>query len=64
MEGGMRGGVGDGDVNHAQAMELISFSRLPLPLDEVIDIWSISILGSVWPIPTLNAEALNLLRLA
>ena len=49
---------------HAQAMEAMSFSRLSRPLDEMIDSWSSSMFGSVRGIPTLNAEACNLLTLA
>ena len=44
-----------------QAMELISFSALPRTLDVDIERWSVSRLGSVWGIPTLNSVARNLL---
>ena len=44
-----------------QAMELMSFSPLPRALDVAIERWSISRLGSVWGIPTLNSVARNLL---
>ena len=56
------------DVGHdrqAQTIETTSFSALSRPLDEVIEIWSISMfmLGSERAIPTLNPEACNLLTL-
>ena len=47
-----------------QTIETTSFSRLSRPLDEMIDSWSSSMFGSVRGIPTLNAEACNLLTLA
>jgi hypothetical protein len=63
--GGLWGNVDDEGVRNAQAMEVISFSRLSWPLDDVmdIDIWSNSMLGSVRGIPMLNSEAFNLLML-
>ena len=46
-----------------QAIEITSFSRLSRPLDEVMEIWSISVSISVRGIPTLNSVALSLLML-
>lgn len=65
LGGGLWGNVDDEGVRNAQAMEVISFSRLSWPLDDVIDIdiWSNSMLGSVRGIPMLNSEAFNLLML-
>lgn len=52
------------DAHRAQTMEVTSFfSGLSRPLDEVIENWSISMLGSVCGIPMLNEEAFNLLML-
>jgi len=59
-----RGYVNDENASRTQAMEATSFSRLSRPLDEMKDSWSSSIFGSVLGIPTLNAEACNLLTLA
>ena len=60
---GWWGGDMNAEDDRSQAMEAMSFSRLSRPLDEVIEIWSSSMLGSVWGIPTLNAEDFNLLTL-
>ena len=49
--------------HRAQAMEAMCFSP-SRPLDEVIEIREISMLGSVRGIPTLNSVAFNLLTLA
>lgn len=54
----------EGCPSHVQAMEMTSFSRLSRPLDEVVEIRSSSMLGSVWGIPMLYSEAFNLLMLA